>query len=58
MGYMGSKSRGVTTMKKVVTKPLKNADKHEDGLLECLLHNKKQTVVQKQLQPSKSYIRR
>lgn len=44
-------------MKEFKTKPLKNADKHEDGLLDLLIANKqlnKEKVTVK-YQPAKSY---
>jgi len=42
-------------MKKLVTKPVKNAHKHEDNLLEVMIHNKTNKQIVKQLQPSKNY---
>lgn len=46
-------------MKKEITKPLKNEEKHTDNILEAMIAYK--TVVselRKQLQPSKSYLRK
>lgn len=44
-------------MKKLVTKPLKNWEKHEDGLLEAQIQNKQVKRIQVVIQPSKSYIK-
>jgi flagellar motility protein MotE (MotC chaperone) len=42
-------------MKAFETKPLKNWEKHEDGLLELLIANKAKVVKVIKLEPSKSY---
>jgi hypothetical protein len=49
---------GDTTMERLQeTKPLKNADKHYDVILERIIELKKFDKVEN-LQPSKSYIRK
>jgi hypothetical protein len=45
-------------MKNHETKPLKNTEKYEDGLLEVLIANKQLILQAIKLEPSKSYRRK
>jgi flagellar motility protein MotE (MotC chaperone) len=53
--WEGSSLNLEDTMKNFETKPLKNWEKHQDGLLELLIANKAKKVELKKLEPSKSY---
>ena len=49
--------KGEQAMKTIVTKPLKNWEKYEDGLLDIQIQNKNLKRIQTVIKPSKSYIK-